>query len=474
MKKYEFVDLEIDSTKYPFNTHLFWEHSTYGIFMVDGTDQTVLLHSTIARLLIDGSDWDIVDLSDNTNSYKIQSGYLDGNDLWLIMCDNDGTADDYEVCYIEFDDSNDCNPVGVSTLGDINTIYAYDIIKMGDGNFYSLSRNLRSGGLPFSDIDIVTTAPFVHKSHFNNALDDMSFAVATGSTTFIHTQHNTDFDIILVYEYDTGTENLTILSINLPRPTNYTLPPRSQTALAYNDLNIIYFVAQKDSDSKFYLWTYNISEDEFVEVGEYNVALMLDRNNNKTSPTELEKAFGLVDKNVYELKPIGGTISKFQDMSVLLATDIIGITDNYLIADDTGGGAYPMFELQDVSESEISVCDIDYLMGNVTTCEFISTDNLQNLTSIKFYDNSDVLTFFGNIIEKQYNDLNSYFYRSIGYDNEINTYKFSLDETAGNRDAKVIIEEVLDSSSWLHYGPTLEQHYILNFYKFIFRNIISP
>ncbi|KKN42529.1 hypothetical protein LCGC14_0712150, partial [marine sediment metagenome] len=135
MKKYEFVDLGIDSTKYPFNTHLWWEHSTYGIYMVDGSDQTVLLQSTIARLLVDGSDWSIIDLRDNTNSYKIQAGWLDGNDLWLVSCDNDGTADDFEVFFVELDDSNDCNPIAVSAGADVNTVYAFDIFKIGADHF---------------------------------------------------------------------------------------------------------------------------------------------------------------------------------------------------------------------------------------------------------------------------------------------------------------------------------------------------
>ena len=122
-----YIDLGIISTKKPFNTHLWWFHSTYGIVMVDSTNQTVLLHSTIARLLVDPSDWSVINLSDNTNSYKIQAGWLDGNDLWLVMCDNDATADDFEVFFIELDDSNDCNPIDVSAGGGANSVKAFDI-----------------------------------------------------------------------------------------------------------------------------------------------------------------------------------------------------------------------------------------------------------------------------------------------------------------------------------------------------------
>ena len=466
MKKYEFVDLGIDSTKFPFNSHLWWYNATYGFLMVDGSDQTVLLHSTKAKLLVDPSDWDIVNLSDNTNSYKIQSGYLDGNDLWLISCNNPGN--DFEVFFIELDDTNDCNPIGVSTRGNNGTVYAYDIVKMGDGNFYSTSRDIQSISTPYTEVDLVTTAPFTHKSHYNNSADDLSFAVVITSTTFIYLEHVSIS--INAYEYDTVGGTISLISPTTPRPNNHTLPPRSQAAIAYDGSNILYFVAQKNADSKYYLWTYNISDDEFTEKDEYNIALMLDRNNVGTSPTELEKAFGISNEIVYEIKPVRGGLAQFQNMSVLLTTNIIAISDNYLMVADTGGGVYPLFELQDVSESEISSCDMDYLMGNVTTCEFISTDDLQNLTSVKFYDDSDILTFFGNIIEKQYNDLNSFYYKAVSYDNEINTYKFSKDETAGDTDAKVIIEEVLDSANWLHYGSSSITSPTINI-KASFKNI---
>ena len=120
-----YTDLGIISTKKPFNTHLFWEHSIYGLILVDVDDQTKLFISTNK-----GDSWSEIDLSDNANSYKIQSGWLDGNDLWLVMCDNDGTADDFEVCYVELDDSNDCNPIGISAGGDVNTYYVIDIFKI--------------------------------------------------------------------------------------------------------------------------------------------------------------------------------------------------------------------------------------------------------------------------------------------------------------------------------------------------------
>ena len=137
MKKYEFVDLGINSTKFPFNTHLWWEHSTYGIIMVDSTDQTVLLHSTIDRLLVDGNDWSVV-----TDQVKnIVSGWLDGNDLWLLLCTFVPTGEvgdfdnEFTVIYIELDNSNNVVLVASSVGLGAGTVRAYDIFKIGSDHF---------------------------------------------------------------------------------------------------------------------------------------------------------------------------------------------------------------------------------------------------------------------------------------------------------------------------------------------------
>lgn len=158
VKSYRYVDLGIVSAKLPFNTHLWWEHATYGLFLVDSTDQTKLFYSTD-----EGDNWSEVDLSDNDNSYKIQAGWLDGVDLWLVMCDNDGTADDFEVCYIELDDSNDCNHIAVSVGADANTVYAHDIFKIGTDH-YVYNEEDRDAGDHYRVIWDVDADPFVEKA----------------------------------------------------------------------------------------------------------------------------------------------------------------------------------------------------------------------------------------------------------------------------------------------------------------------
>ena len=72
--------LKISATPvYPFNTHLCWDHSTYGFIFVRHDDQTKLVITT------DKGETDLtnIDLTGVT-SKKIQAGWLDINNLWLL------------------------------------------------------------------------------------------------------------------------------------------------------------------------------------------------------------------------------------------------------------------------------------------------------------------------------------------------------------------------------------------------------
>ncbi|KKM18201.1 hypothetical protein LCGC14_1668070, partial [marine sediment metagenome] len=334
--------------------------------------------------------------------------------------------------------------IGSESAGDANTYYLWDIYIIG-ANTYVHSRVKFGINAKFEiwDVDI---APFTRKKQLLDTVPvniRREGIIANG----IH-YHLAGPDSLREWHWgyqpstSTAWEWFTGSAVDYTQPTN--INARSH---AWDGKDTIYAIQKQITDGLNYLVAWSLSTQVATVLDRMDVALMLDRNNNPILPHTSEKGFDLSDEKIYEVKPNSTGLTLFQDASAITDANWIAITDNFAM--NTDGD---MFELQDVSESEISVCDIDYLMGNVTPCEFISTNNLQNLTSIKFYDDSDVLTFFGNIVEKQYNDLNSYFYKAISYDNEINTYKFSLDETAGNRDAKVIIEEVLDSANWLHYA----------------------
>lgn len=323
-----YVDLNIVSAKKPFNTHLFWEHTTYGIFMIDSTNQAVLLGSTKARLLIDGSDWDTIDLSDNANSYKIQSGWLDGNDLWLVMCDNDGAADDFEVCYVELDDSNDCNPIGVSSGADINTVYAYDICKISS-DYYVIEIEAQST-VNAVRAWIVTSAPFTEDDNFILHNDDDrcgKIAVINGKAYFmVSTVKPVDRAFSVMCSYDPGTNTIDNSGENFTQRIA-TLP--THQSLAYDGINLIYSILEGESDSLNYFTTYNISTEAFVTLGRFDISIMLDRN---TAGGFLEKAFHDTEYKIYQLQENSVQLHLISQPN----TDavIIGITDNYFINND--------------------------------------------------------------------------------------------------------------------------------------------
>ncbi len=335
IKYYNYEDLGITSAKKPFNTHLFWHHATYGFVMVDSVDQTVLLFSTKARLLIDGSDWDTVDLSDNTNSYKIQAGWLDGNDLWLVMCDNPG--DDFGVCYVELDDSNDCNPVGIGAGGtaDAGTVYAYDIFKIGTDVF--VLNNEERTNVPKIVVWDVDTAPFIEKDSWNGAdctynLGPYSFVVIVGNIVYFTVDMiGCNYVGIMTYNHTTTT----IIAPVEYTDAGYSHPSsRNQLSIAYDGSDILYFIVKKDADSKNYLYSYVISTNTLTKLGEYNICLQLNRS---TASGVMEKAFHLTEPRVYQLHPY----AKYQLYYVAnlgSGNVIIAITDNFLMLN--GGEMY--------------------------------------------------------------------------------------------------------------------------------------
>ncbi|KKK65634.1 hypothetical protein LCGC14_2972160, partial [marine sediment metagenome] len=326
-------DLEITSAKKPFNAHLQWYHATYGWVIVDSTNQAVLLISTDK-----GDNWSTINLSDNTNSYKIQAGWLDGNDLWFVMCDNDGTADDFEVFFIELDDSNDCNPVGVSAGAIANSVWAWDIFKIGTDMFVISERDTAF------HVFEVDTAPFVSQ-------DSESPVDFSGGTIWYGVVIGTKYHTMGEYQnagaqvnYIHYDDSITTLTIEVGAElAAYSAPDRTQTGVSYDGSDILLFVANKDVGGQDFLIAYSIGGDTFTIDLAYDVALMVDRNNSGTPPTPLEMGFGMTDKITYEIKPRRGGIIILQDLSAQLSGNIVSINDVLLLAED-GGATWDVYE----------------------------------------------------------------------------------------------------------------------------------
>lgn len=412
-KAFKFVDLGITSAKLPFNTHLFWEHATYGLILVDADDQTKLFISTDK-----GDNWAEIDLSDNANSYKIQSGWLDGNDLWLIMCDNDGTADDFEVCFIELDDSNDCNPIGVSAGADANTVYAYDI-WVYDGNTYALSVREFLG----SNIGIiwdVDTHPFTNKDGLqieDYTLQTFSFGVIVGDDIYFLVDDDAGQIIMVIYDHS-GTS----FSQKNSYDAAYSLPSRAQQSLAYDDSNLLYLILNKDGDSKNYLITYSITGDSFIEYSEYNIALMLDRNNVGTAPNEFEKVFDIAkdgsnNSRIWEIKPKKGGVIQLQTINY--NGNIIAMTDNFMIVVNKVYEYIDILAINTIAEGKVNKGIFPILEKGRFNCHPDDAHFFSNDDTLKVYDEVDELILFAKITDKSQDENGIYQFGLDAYNNEL-------------------------------------------------------
>ena len=438
MKHRRWQPLGITSTKKPFNTHLWWEHITYGLVLVDSADQAKLFISRDK-----GTTWLEIDLSDNTNSYKIQAGWLDGNDLWLVSCDNDGTADDFEVFFIELDDFNDCNPIGVSAGADVNSVFAYDIFKIGTDMFVI---NRQTPG-PRFHVWEVDTAPFVDQDSESPADfsgGDIWYGVVVGTKYHTMGEYAVGGGQINYIHYEDSTTTLTIeIGTEL---SAYSNPERTQMGISYDGSDIITFVGNKDAGGLDFLVSYSIGSDAFVVNDVFNVALMIDRNNSGTVPNELEKGFGMANEIVYEIKPRRGGIVQLQDISDISDNNIIAITDNFLMNDDGD-----MFEWVDVVDEititryKNSIMGIGKKIGHFKVHPLFQA-NWSIGDSIKWYDNDDLLEFWGKILEKNQEQGGLYNYKIYSFTNEVFDVPYEKTYSADDLDTKQkdIIDNALD------------------------------
>ena len=429
-----FKSLGIVSAKKPFNVQLFWEHSTYGLILVDSGDQTKLFISTDK-----GDNWSEIDLSDNTNSFKIQAGWLDGNDLWLVMCDNDGIETEFEVCFVELDDSNDCNPIDVQATSAADSMRVYDIFKLGSDFYVYWNDNIGVGELEW--ITEVTVSPFVAKDSINAEEGRTSYVVVVGTKAYWWKTNDGDTFA------RTGLYDSTIPAITFPfnvingyfvkTDTNF----RGQS---YDGSDVLQTVLEKDADNKNYLINFSIGGDAYTIGSEYNIILMLDRNNSGIVPNELEKAFSSDSvETVYEIKARRGGIRVLQNMADITDAVIIAITDNFLMNNDGD-----MFEFTDVTNEISTILYTDGIMGILKKGVFtVHPDfhiNWNKGDSIKIYDQYDQLEFHGLITDKNRNTRGIYVFKIDSFTNEILRKTYENDYSGDDSDTKQ--KDIIDNA----------------------------
>ena len=150
------------------------------------------------------------------------------------------------------------------------------------------------------------------------------YGIIVGSI-YYHLQHYLvgSGNTVYMYTYNNSTSTI---SFSGSGATNSTVPDdNSLRGMAYDNVDLFYFVLKDKSDALNYLWTYSISGDSFTKIGRYDVALMLNRN---TASSVLEKGFHLTEPKIYQ---IASNYEWLYHIATLTTTKTIkAITDNYV------------------------------------------------------------------------------------------------------------------------------------------------
>lgn len=431
MKHYEYIDLGINSTKKPFSTHLWWWHQTYGIYMVDSTNQKILLKSTIARLQIDGSDWDTIDLATPfSTDQKIQAGYLDGNDLWLLMCNIGGFSRNFEVGYVELDNSDNVVVNGIGSVSPYD-MYAYDLFKIGTTMYAQVAEYRQSPAFDtFLKIYDVTSTPTLLDTLLpeqNNLGPHCMYGSVVG-TDYYWVNDRSSFWQCKMYKFDSITDTITALAGESQTNTGWT--SREKEAMMYDGGDKLYFLLKDSANTDYYLYYYTIAGNDIIKLGKSDMIIMLDRNAGSLR----EKAF--LGKKVWQLYVDSPNLHLIADLSNLDGN--IKYITNYLLMDTTND--IYQWVLQDSAET-ITGCQIEYKGSEVTIGEIV-TDNSYVINQVlSFYDDDGTLFFKGKIKKKLIRS-GIKTYELLGLDKEIINNRFTKSYSVQN--IKYIMEALLD------------------------------
>lgn len=331
-----YTDLGLTAEKKPFNAHLIWETNSSGtLYMVDSTDQKVLLKSTDK-----GDTWSTA----ITRTQKIQSGWHDrvAGRIYFVDCDNDGVATTFDSWYILLsDDSENAQ----DTYNNAVEQYVYDIIySTTDTAYYVLgAEDVGGGSIEMSMYKLIVgvwtfrdnEATFDAVSYL---IPDIVFVGGTFPACVVKLNGG---NVHLMAWVD-GTPaffDVVDLGANTDLPTSW-----DQRGIN-SDGTFLWFSIKDTADAnKIKLWNVKESTAAATKGAEYNISIMLERNTNSVQ----EKAFHLTEFKVYEFHANTGKLHLIAQPA--LSDVIVAITDNFFIADD-GGATWEPWEYEDVEAS---------------------------------------------------------------------------------------------------------------------------
>ncbi len=423
------IDLAISSPKRPGAHHLFVEVSNGDLWMNDFANIKILLKSTDK-----GLNWSTI----ATRAQDIRGLWYDRSAGRLYGCTTIGLNVNHAAFNILLSDDSE-NEMGTwSSLAVINQD-GRDIFKIGT-DFYvtdyydnggTVNLAVRKWVDPNWNVDASLN---IHAGIVGNP----SSVVIVGTDAYFLDREVPAgpgvFEMSLV-KFDSTVPSLTELFGSIA----YDFSGASRV-ITYDGSNILTFLLNKVADSLDYLQEWNISGATRTEKTTFNVILMSQRFNIGTPPNEVEKAFGSTNKITYETKSNRGGIVLLQDLSAILTTNIIAISDNFLIVDDIGGGAYPMFEWTNVA---IRMDSLFYDGGIIPIPKLgsfhvssIYKANWNEEDSFKYYDDNNVLEIWAKITKRYIDLFDNYHYDFDFYSNEMYRPTYNKVYISDDTDAK--------------------------------------
>jgi len=329
MKLYRYKDLGITSSVKPNDTHLIIEgRGIYNGNLYIGKD------NMIKKSIDKGSSWTTL----LTLAYNFKICYPDHNNNKIYWSTTTGSVREHNLADDSMDNPGAFGDFMIDLFGADSNIYTIFVKNNADAIIHIYKRvTLLNYQVLVNDKNMGTIGA---RSY------EVSYITVAGNYAYFLWKWSDENVKLWRWTID-GVGGATIVEME-DCGANTELPPQNQRAIAYDSLDTLYFVLQDTSDSKYYLYTYKISTDTLTKKGEYNIALMLERNCSGVTPNEEEKAFGIVNKIVYKIKPIKSTLIQLQDCSDLSDANIIAITDTFFMNNDGD-----MFEYTNISSDII-------------------------------------------------------------------------------------------------------------------------
>ncbi|KKL76884.1 hypothetical protein LCGC14_2040410, partial [marine sediment metagenome] len=289
--------LGIISAKIPTNTHLWLEINSSGSFYVVATgDLTHLWYSadkmdTEAKIDIDPGN---AHGGDNDHRpANIVSAWHDMGNKIIYFVDHSGgnTIYGWKLDYSSSESSPTVTEMG--TVAGLNTVGDVDIFLIGSDVFIWYVDTTELTVVKWVDPNWVNQDTAASTSH------PLGKVVVISTVAYVLL----DVDPPALFSYTNATTTMA----NLETFGGVGIPPSENLAgMTYDGINILNFILTEDVTN--FLYSYNISGDSQIKHGEFNISLMLDRNNAGTVPNELEKAFGISNEITYEIKARRGGI----------------------------------------------------------------------------------------------------------------------------------------------------------------------